>query len=64
MSGKYLVERDVWVCSIPEIPDIPERGNSSDECVVGGAWEKASCGWSTKSKRKHIWKWDHRGGQG
>lgn len=37
MSGKCLVEGDVWVNSIPEIPGIPERGNSTDE---GHWWEE------------------------
>ena len=31
MSRKSLVGGDVWVKSIPEIPDILERGNSTDE---------------------------------
>lgn len=37
MSWKYLVEGAVWVNSIPEIPGIPERGNSTDE---GQRWEE------------------------
>lgn len=37
MSWKYLVEGDVWVNSIPEIPGIPKRRNSTDE---GQRWEE------------------------